>query len=172
MVHLSRSVYAYKPKVGKDDPIIKALLELAEIKPAYGFGKLFPMLRRRGYRWNHKRVYSVYCALKLNMRRKYKRRLPSRNPEPLSVPESINQCWSADFMSDSLWCGRKFRTFNLLDDFNREIVDIEIDLGLPAERVIRSLERAAAWRGYPEKLRVDNGPTRVHQYKAGRVGRR
>ncbi len=92
------------------------------------------------------------------MRRKGKKRLPSRNPEPLSVPESINQCWSIDFMSDALWCGRKFRTFNMVDDFNREALAIEIDLNLPAQRIIRVMDRIAAWRGYPLKLRMDNGP--------------
>jgi putative transposase len=119
---------------------------------------MFPIIRRRGYPWNHKRVYRIYCALNLNIRRRSKKRLPSRNPEPLSVPESINQCWSADFMSDALWCGRRFRTFNLIDDYNREALTIDVDRSLPAGRVVRALDRAAAWRGYPKKLRVDNGP--------------
>jgi putative transposase len=119
---------------------------------------MFPIIRRRGYPWNHKRVHRIYCALNLNIRRRSKKRLPSRNPEPLSVPESINQCWSADFMSDALWSGQRFRTFNLVDDYNREALTIEVDRSLPAGRVVRVLDRAAAWRGYPKKLRVDNGP--------------
>jgi len=97
---------------------------------------------------------------------KGKRRLPNRNPDPLRVPESINQCWSADFMSDALWCGRRYRTFNVVDDFNREALMIDIDLNLPAQRVIRALERIAAWRGYPAKLRVDNGPELTSVYMA------
>lgn len=116
------------------------------------------MLRRNGYHWNHKRVHRIYCALNLNKRRKGKRRLPVRNSEPLVVPSTANHCWSMDFMSDALMCGRRFRTFNAVDDFNREILAIEIDLGLPAARVIRVLERIIAWRGYPTKLRMDNGP--------------
>ena len=115
------------------------------------------MLRRQGHPWNHKRVYRVYCLLKLNKRRRGRKRLPSRHPEPLAVPATANQCWSMDFMSDSLFCGRRFRTFNVLDDFNREALAIEIDLNLPAHRVIRVLERIVAWRGYPNKLRMDNG---------------
>ena len=63
-----------------------------------------------------------------------------------------------DFMSDALWNGRRFRTFNVVDDFNREALCIEIDLNLPATRVVRALERLAAWRGYPAKVRMDNGP--------------
>ena len=63
-----------------------------------------------------------------------------------------------DFMSDSLVCGRRFRTFNVVDDFNREALAIEIDLNLPAPRIIRVLERIIAWRGYPQQIRMDNGP--------------
>ena len=157
-ISLSRTVYRYQPDLTKDDPIIEVLLDLAEKHLRYGFGKMFPIIRRRGYPWNHKRVYRIYCALNLNLRRKGKKRLPSRNPEPLSVPESINQCWSADFMSDALWSGQRFRTFNLIDDYNREALTIDVDRSLPAGRVVRALDRAAAWRGYPKKLRVDNGP--------------
>ncbi|WP_257003518.1 integrase core domain-containing protein, partial [Xanthomonas vasicola] len=69
-----------------------------------------------------------------------------------------NAGWSIDFMSDALWDGRRFRTFNVIDDFSREALAIEVDLNLPAARVIRTLERIAAWRGYPGKLRLDNGP--------------
>ena len=148
----------YQPNTEKDQPVISVLQELAETYPRYGFSKLFNLIRRRGHKWNHKRVHRIYCDLKLNFRRKGKKRLPSRNPEPLSVPAQMNQCWSIDFMSDSLWCGRRFRTFNVLDDFNREILAIEVDLNLPAERVIRTLDQIVAWRGYPEKLRMDNGP--------------
>jgi len=157
-VQLSRTVYNYQPDTNRDEPVIEKLLELAERYPRYGFGKMFSVLRRQGYKWNHKRVYRIYCGLKLNMRRKGKKRLPQRNPAPLSVPDSINQCWSVDFMSDSLWSGRVFRTFNIVDDFNREALAIEVDLNLPAQRILRVLDRVAAWRGYPAKLRMDNGP--------------
>ncbi|MEJ1471472.1 MAG: IS3 family transposase [Candidatus Sedimenticola sp. (ex Thyasira tokunagai)] len=155
---ISGSVYRYCPNTSKDEPVIAALQEMAERYPAYGFSKLFKILRRHGHPWNHKRIYRVYCLLKLNMRRKGKRRLPNRHPEPLVVPESMNQCWSMDFMSDSLMCGRRFRTFNVVDDFNREALAIEIDLSLPAPRIIRVLERTIMWRGFPAKIRMDNGP--------------
>lgn len=61
-------------------------------------------------------------------------------------------------MSDSLWSGRKFRTFNVVDDCNREVLGIEIDLNLPAPRIIRVLDKIASMRGYPDKIRMDNGP--------------
>ncbi|MDP6725543.1 MAG: IS3 family transposase [Arenicellales bacterium] len=155
---LSRTVYAYQPDTEKDLPVIEALLRLAEEKPAYGFGLMYDTLRREGNPWNHKRVYRVYKALKLNLRRKGKKRLPNRHPQPLSVPESINQCWSIDFMSDSLITGRRFRTFNVVDDYNREALAIEVDLNLPSQRIIRVLDRIALTRGYPAKMRMDNGP--------------
>jgi putative transposase len=157
-LRLSRSVYRYRPQPGEDSEIGGSLAELAAKHPEMGFGKFFGMLRRDGKTWNHKRVYRVYCAMRLNKRRKHKRRLPVRNPAPLAVPESVNQCWSADFMSDALWDGRRFRTFNVVDDYNREALSIEVDLSLTSQRVVRVLERIAEWRGLPGKLRFDNGP--------------
>ncbi len=157
-VSLRRSVYRYRPRPNRDGEIIKLLLELAHGRPEQGFGKLFKRMRRLGHGWNHKRVYRVYCGLKMNKRRKGKRRLPTRNPAPLAVSQAMNECWSADFMSDALWDGRRFRTFNVVDDFNREALAIVVDFSLTAERVVRELERIAAVRGYPLKLRTDNGP--------------
>jgi len=100
------------------------------------------------------------CLLRneVNKRRKHKWRLPARHPAPLAVPEAVNQCWSVDFMSDALWDGRRFRTFNVVDDYNREALAIEIDLSLPSLRVVRVLDRVAETRGLPQKIRFDNGP--------------
>jgi putative transposase len=158
VIGLRRSVYRYQPQPNRDEEIIKLLLELAHGRPEQGFPKLFKRLRRLGYGWNHKRVYRVYCGLKLNKRRKGKRRLPNRTPAPLAVSQTMNECWSADFMSDALWGGPRFRTFNVVDDFNRELLAVEVDFNLPAGRVVRTLDRIAATRGYPLKLRLDNGP--------------
>ncbi|EDQ8758783.1 IS3 family transposase [Salmonella enterica] len=157
-LNLSRTVYHYRPDNTRDEPVITALQAAAERYPRYGFPKLFQVLRRQGYMWNHKRIYRIYCLLKLNFRRKGKQRLPVRNPSPLATPEALNQSWSVDFMHDALVCGRRFRTFNVVDDFNREALSIEIDLNLPALRVVRVLDRIAANRGYPVMLRMDNGP--------------
>jgi putative transposase len=82
----------------------------------------------------------------------------NRHPLPLVAGEHINGSWSIGFMSDALWDGRRFRTFNVIDDFSREAPAIGVDLNLPATRVTRTLERIAAWRGYPAKLRLGNGP--------------
>ena len=158
---LSRTVFRYQPDTRRDEPVIMALTVAAERYPRYGFKKLFQVLRRQGNSWNHKRVHRIYCLLKLNFRRKGKQRLPVSNPAPLATPEAMNQSWPIDFMHDALVCGRRFRTFDVVDDFNREALAIEIDLNIPAQRVIRVLDRSVANRGYPLKLRMDNGPELV-----------
>ena len=155
---LSRTVFRYQPDTRRDEPVIMALTVAAERYPRYGFNKLFQILRRQGHVWNHKRVHRIYYLLKLNFRRKGKQRLPVRNPSPLVRPEALNQSWSTDFMHDALVFGRRFWTFNVVDDFNRESLAIEIDLNIPAQRVVRVLDRIVANPGYPLKLRMDNGP--------------
>ena len=157
-MHLSRSVYHYQAKLKNDDEIAEQLRQLAERKPRWGFSKMFQSLRHQGYCWNHKRVRRVYCAQQLNLRVKPKKRLPVRQPTPLAQPEATNESWSVDFMSDSLQSGRTFRTFNVIDDYNREALAMEIDTSLPSGRVVRVLEMIASWRGYPRRLRSDNGP--------------
>jgi putative transposase len=96
--------------------------------------------------------------MKLNLRRKYKKRLPARIKEPLVYPIGPNIAWSMDFMDDGLACGKAFRSFNLLDDFNREALNITIDTSLSSKGVIREVNNLIDWRGKPEKIRVDNGP--------------
>lgn len=156
----SRSAW-YRPLkdwLAYDQSLINALQELAEAKPGLGFWKLYRRLRSRGHRWNHKRVRRVYLALGLNLRRRTKKRVPKRDPQPLVVPQKPNQVWSADFMSDALYNGVRFRTFNVLDDFNREVLAIEIDTSLPGERLVRVFCQLAETRGLPDMLRTDNGP--------------
>ncbi len=138
--------------------MILALQTHIEQHPTHGFPKTFAYLRRQGNEWNHKRVYRVYTILNYNKRRKGKRRLPQRIKQVIEPMEKINQSWSIDFMSDSLVSGRKFRTFNVLDDFNREVLAIEIAVSLPAVRIIRVLDQIISWRGKPARIRMDNGP--------------
>lgn len=132
--------------------------ELAFKHPSYGFRKLFAYLRRLGRKWNHKKVYRVYKLLKLNKKRKGKRRLPARIKHPLQQQTAINRSWSMDFMSDSMVGNRKFRTFNVMDDGSREVLAIEIDTSLSSKRIIRTLERLISQRGIPDTVRTDNGP--------------
>ena len=73
----------------------------------------------------------MYCELKLNLRVKRKQRIPARTPKKLSAPNKQGECWSMDFMSDSSQNQRRFRTFNVIDDFNREALGIDIAVSLP-----------------------------------------
>jgi putative transposase len=158
VLKLSRSAYRYQAKKSDDRPIEQELRQLAERQPSWGYGKMIAYLKHQGHGWNHKRIYRVYRELALNLRRKPKKRLPARTVQVLAQPARANQSWSLDFMSDSLSNGRAFRTLNILDDFNREALWIEVDTSLPAERVIRVLEMLLLWRGVPQQIRMDNGP--------------
>jgi putative transposase len=158
-VGLSRASF-YTPPQGQDSDsaVIDAINMIIDGHPRWGFWKTFKALRRNGHGWNHKRVYRVYCSLKLNQKRRTKKRLPQRIKQPLLVPLAPNQVWSADFMSDMLYTGKRFRSFNVIDDFNREAIHIEIDTSITGRRLIRVFERLRLERGLPDILRVDNGP--------------
>lgn len=157
---ISESCYRYQPKHSSDNALIADwLLRLTTTHRRWGFGLCFLYLRNvKGFGWNHKRVYRIYRELELNLRIKPKRRIKRDKPDALSVPLAVNEVWSMDFMSDSLSDGRSLRTFNLIDDYNRECLAIDVDLSMPALRVIRSLEQVIEWRGKPSALRCDNGP--------------
>lgn len=119
---------------------------------------MYDMIRLDELPWNHKRVHRIYVDMGLNIRRKKKRRLPIPVKEPLTWPIDANIMWSIDFMQDSLVCSTKFRTFNVIDDFNREALNITIDTSLSAKRITRELDKIIDWRGKPERIRMDNGP--------------
>ena len=87
------------------------------------------------------------------MRIKPKKRLKRDKPEPLAVPESRNECWSMDFMHDQLSDYRYIRLLNVIDDFNREALAIEVDFSLPANRVVRTLEQLIEWKGKSTVIR-------------------
>ena len=158
IVSLPRSVMGYQCKRKDDSSLIEALHQLVEKHPTIGFWKCYYRFRRKGCGCNHKRLYRVYKLLRLNVRRKSRKRVPQRIKEPLLLPETINQSWSMDFMCDSLVDGRRFRLLNIIDDYNRESLAIEIDTSLPALRVIRVLQRLIEMREKPQRIRVDNGP--------------
>ena len=157
---VSETCYRYSPKLKDENEVIADLLMgLTDARKTWGFGLCFLHLRNvKGFGWNHKRVYRIYRELELNLRIKPKKRIVREKPEPLAVPQTINQVWSMDFMHDSLEDGRAYRLFNVIDDFNREGLGIEVDFSLPAERVIRSLEWIIEWSGEPGAIRCDNGP--------------
>ena len=111
LLKLSTSVFYYQPVPSQDNEIIQAIEQLLKQDSDWGFWKVFKTLRNQGNSWNHKRVYRVYTKLKLNIRKRAKKRLPERVKDPLVLPIGPNITWSMDFMQDSLTNGRKFRTF-------------------------------------------------------------
>lgn len=157
---ISETCYRYNRKLStENEEIADWLLRLTSTHKRWGFGLCFLFLRNiKGYHWNHKRVYRIYRELELNLRIKPKRRIKRDKPDALVVPARINQVWSMDFMSDTLSDGRSIRTFNVIDDHNREGLGVDVDFSMPSSRVIRSLEQIIEWRGKPEAIRCDNGP--------------
>lgn len=157
---ISETCYRYQSTLSSENALLADwLIRLAHNQRNWGFGLCFLYLRNvKGFGWNHKRVYRIYRELELNLRIKPKKWLIREKPEPLSVPEAINSCWSMDFMHDQLEDGRSYRLFNVIDDYNREGLAIEVDFSLPSSRVIRALDQVIEWRGKPKQLRCDNGP--------------
>lgn len=134
LLKLSRTTYRYQAKPSDDEAIRESLKTLAARQPRWGFPKMYAYLKNQGRSWNHKRVRRIYRAMQLNLRVKPKKRLPRREPQPLVAPEGANHSWSLDFMHDSLANGRTIRTLNIIDDFNREGLWIEVDTSIPAAR--------------------------------------
>ncbi len=167
LMGLSRTTYQYKRKAKDDSAPQEALTTLTTKHPAIGYWRCCYRLWNKGFIWNHKRIYRVYTEMKRNIRRRAKKRLPERVKQPLTIPTTPNQVWSIDFMSDSLTDRRRFRRLNILDDYNRESLAIEIDTSLPSLRVIRVLEKLINESGGPSNIRCDNGPEFIsHQLEA------
>jgi len=175
-VGLARSAY-YRAPVDwqvRDADVIAALNELLDTHPRWGVWKDIDRLQALGHPWNHKRIDRIYRQLGLNHPRRTKRHLPTRASLPVFMPEAPNAVWSADFMSDAFSHGTRFLTFNIIDNFNREVLAIEVDTSLRTERVIRVLDRLKVDRELPHMIRVDNGPEFLSQQlqewgKANRV---
>ena len=157
---------SYRATPAKDDgPVVAAIEAYIRENPTCGFDKLYAFFHKQKDRfpWGKSRLARVYRQMALNMPRRGKKRLPTRIREPLAIPPEPNRVWSADFMADALWSGRRYRTFNVLDDYNREGLKIEVDISLPAPRVTRVLDELVEIRGKPDTLRLDNGPELVSQ---------
>ncbi len=132
--------------------------ELAAERPRFGYRRLHVMLQREGWRVNHKRLYRLYRHEGLTVRRRKRKRVASLQRVPLATPESANERWRMDFMSDSLATGRSFRTLNMLDEYSRECLAIEVDTSLTGARVARVLDQIVERRGAPKEILIDNGP--------------
>jgi len=158
-VDLSTATWRYQTA---PDPMAAALeaqlREQAAARPRFGYRRLHTLLARVGWQVNHKRLYRVYRAAALQVCRRHRKRRLAGDRIVLPPLTARQQRWSMDFMRDTLADGRPFRTLNIVDDFTRECLAIEVDRSLPGVRVVRVLERLAASIGLPALIVVDNGP--------------
>jgi putative transposase len=159
LVGMARTSCRYEPQRLEQEEKLKARLRtLAGERRRFGYRRLAVLLRREGWAVNHKRVYRLYRQEGLGVRRRKRKRIGAGERQPLAIPTQQNERWSMDFVSDALTDGRKFRSLNIVDDFNRECLAAEVDTSITGTRVVRVLERLRERRGLPQILVMDNGP--------------
>ena len=141
-----------------DVALLERLSDLAAQRRRFGYRRLNVLLRREGIVANHKRINRVYAAAKLQVRKRIKRRVALGRGVTIAAAAKPNARWSLDFVHDTLQNGRRIRTLNVVDDFTRESLAIEVDTSISGTRVARVLDRIAFERGaYPKTLVMDNG---------------
>ena len=158
LIGISRSLYQYESKRTDDAPLKERLTALAGQKRRYGYRRLHVLLLREGWLLNWKRTYRVYREAGLMVRRRKRKRIAGIERQDKVMTTGPNQSWSMDFVSDGFVDGRRLRCLNIVDDFTKECLAIEVDTSLPGRRVVSVLERLAEMRGLPRSITVDNGP--------------
>jgi putative transposase len=159
LVGLSTATWRYQRRGRVDNvALLERLQAHAAIRARYGYRRLHTLVAREGIVANHKRVHRVYREAGLQVRRRRRKRLTRADRVPLPAPSSRGERWSMDFMADTLADGRAFRTLNIVDDFSRECVAIEVDRSLPGARVVRVLDHLRLTIGLPKAIVLDNGP--------------
>jgi putative transposase len=159
LVELSRTVLHYAPKVQPENEQLQSrMVELASERRRFGYRRIHALLRREGIDVNHKRIFRLYQAAGLAVKRRRKRCGVAVEREPLTLPSRPNEVWSMDFISDALANGRRIKVLTIVDDFTRESVDLVAEHGISGQYVVRVLERAAQFRGLPLAIRTDQGP--------------
>ena len=162
LVGLSRSTYRYQAQPNKDGELRQRIKDMAMRWRRFGYRRLTVMLQRDGETVNHKKVYRLYKQDNLQVRRRSRKRYCAERRLAILQPEGVNQRWSMDFVSDSLANGRRFRTLNIVDDFSRECVAIEVDTSLTGGRVARVLDKLAEVREIIETWRCEYNSVRPH----------
>ena len=165
VARLSRAAY-YRPGTdwaARESEVIAALQAIVVEEQRWGFWKCRDRLRALGYGWNHKRIWRVYCQLRLNLPRRTKRRVPRRERQTLFVEPRMNAVWAIDLMRDTLYSGRVFRTLNVIDEANRGVLGIDVAVSIPAARVVTFLSQMVDQHGRPDAIRCDNGPELMSQ---------
>lgn len=151
---VSRSTVRYQAH-GRDDTTLRARLKaLAEQYPRYGHPTLHDMLKVEELVQNPKRTYRIYCEEGLQVRRKRRKKI-IRPRIPMVLPTHRDERWSIDFVSDQLANGRRFRVFNIVDDFTRECVGQLADTSISGARIARFMDELPR---KPKKIVCDNGP--------------
>jgi len=134
------------------------MLEIARQRPRYGTPRMAVLLRREFGSVNHKRIERLYAEAGLQIPRRRRKKRSGQQRAPMPLPTGPNQRWSMDFVHDSFHGGRRFRSLNILDDFSKECVHIEVDTSLSGRRVARVLDRLQVTHGLPDNIVLDNGP--------------
>ena len=158
LIGIGNSSLRYRSRRADDSDVRVRLRALAAERPRFGYRRLGVMLEREGISINHKRLHRLYREEGLVLRRMRRQRASTATRMPLIAPRRVGQRYSMDFMSDSLATGRNFRTLNIVDDYTRECLAIEVDVSLPGERVVRVLDRLVESGHKPDVVVVDNGP--------------
>jgi putative transposase len=154
----ARSSFFYRPKAVPTD-LVERLRALAAQYPRYGYRFLHDHLRREGFLVNHKRIYRLYRAEGLLLRRKKRKRIAAALRRPLPRPTRLNEIWAMDFVHDLIWEGRRFKILAIIDIFTRECLALVVDTSIGGARVAQVLAELVAERGSaPLAIMVDNGP--------------
>ena len=154
---LSRSVYYYRSCKDPDTALRLRLKELAAARPRYGQKRLYILLRREGWKINHKKVERIYREEGLSVRIKHRKKRASMTRAPFTAATKPNERWSMDFMADTLEDGTRIRLFTTVDTFTRESPVVAVDYRMNATKVIAALEQTRKLNGLPKIIRVDNG---------------
>ncbi len=156
---LSRDAFRHEPVPAPATQALSArLVELAQARRRFGYRRLHDLLDQEFPNVNHKKIYRLYQAAKLAVRRRKKVKFPAGLRQKLVPAHAPNEVLSMDFVSDSLANGRRLKCLTIADDFTHECVDIVVDHGISGAYVVRVLDQVARFRGYPRAVRTDNGP--------------
>lgn len=158
VIGVSRRVVRYRSTREEDQKLREEIQRLAFRHRRWGYRTIWRRLRLDGWVVNHKRIERIYRAEKLSLRRKRRKKIPAHLRVALPKVDRPNICWSADFVSDATVSRRAIRGFVLEDDYSRRCLALKIRYSIPGRRVVEYLEEVARERGYPQYLRVDNGP--------------
>ena len=155
---IGRSTHRYRSRRRDDKALRIRIREIAETRVRYGYRRIYTLLRREGWHVNHKRVYRVYCEEGLHLRRKRPRRhVSAAHRVERPAVGALNECWSMDFVCDSLFNGRRFRALTIVDNFSRECLAIEAGVSIRGEDVVEIMDRLVLERAVPDRIQCDNG---------------